>query len=108
MNRRDFAKTMLVGTPSLFGLYSCRESNSNANSAAQTDSRQGRTRTGSVVNGVQFGIQPFCYHDLVMNRDNRPELLRRIVMNGFNLVELHATWCEPRFNAEGVSAIEAR
>jgi len=61
-----------------------------------------------VINGVQFGLQPFCYHDLPMNRENRPTLIKRLVQNGFGMVELHATWCEPRFNAPGVSAQEAR
>jgi sugar phosphate isomerase/epimerase len=43
-----------------------------------------------------------------MNTQNRPELVRRLVQNGMGMVELHATWCEPRFDDPGVSAQEAR
>jgi hypothetical protein len=43
------------------------------------------------VNGVQLGLQPFCYHDLEMTPENRPELIRRLVVNGINAVELHST-----------------
>jgi sugar phosphate isomerase/epimerase len=43
-----------------------------------------------------------------MNIQNRAELIRRLVQNGMGMVELHATWCEPRFDAPGVSAKEAR
>ena len=62
----------------------------------------------SYINGVQFGLQPFCYHDLAMTPENRNVLLRRLVQNGMGMVELHATWVEPRFDAAGVSAAEAR
>lgn len=62
----------------------------------------------SFIGGVQFGLQPFCYHDLPMTRETRGELLRRLVVNGMGLVELHAVWCEPSFAGPGVSAAEAR
>lgn len=62
----------------------------------------------SLVNGVQFGLQPFCYHDLPMTRENRPTLIKRLVENGMGMVELHATWCEPRFDAPGVTSEAAR
>ncbi len=62
----------------------------------------------SFIGGVQFGLQPFCYHDLPMNRQNRPELLKRLVQNGMGVVELHAVWCEPTFDGPGVSAGDAR
>lgn len=62
----------------------------------------------SFINGVQFGLQPFCYHDLAMTRENRAELIRRLVQNGMGMVELHATWVEPLFNAPGVSREDAR
>jgi sugar phosphate isomerase/epimerase len=62
----------------------------------------------SYINGVQFGLQPFCYHDLAMTPDNRPILVKRLVENGMGMVELHATWVEPRFNDPGVSAQAAR
>jgi len=69
-----------------------------------------QTRLGSrsIVSGVQFGIQPFCYHDLDMTIANRPELLRRIVQNGLGMVELHAVWCEPSFATGAVSRQAAR
>jgi sugar phosphate isomerase/epimerase len=98
-SRRDLAKWALSGLPALTGLAALHSS-----AAAQTRSNSNR----SYINGVQFGLQPFCYHDLVMNTQNRPELVRRLVQNGMGMVELHATWCEPRFDGAGVSAQEAR
>ena len=53
---------------------------------------QGRPPNRSYFNGVQFGLQPFCYHDLAMTRENRPELIRRLVQNEMGVVDLHATW----------------
>lgn len=90
--RRSFHKLVLAGIPGI------------SIAAAQTASKPNR----SLINGVQFGLQPFCYHDLAMNIQNRPELIRRLVQNGMGMVELHATWCEPRFDATGVSAKDAR
>lgn len=69
---------------------------------------QPRPPNRSHINGVQFGLQPFCYHDLAMTRENRPELIRRLVQNEMGMVELHATWVEPRFDAAGVSGEQAR
>jgi hypothetical protein len=43
-----------------------------------------------------------------MNIQNRAELVRRLVQNGMRMVELHATWGEPRFNDAGVSPQIAR
>ena len=102
MTRRDLGKLALAGIPSLTGISSLGGLSSSA--WAQTAAKPNR----SLINGVQFGLQPFCYHDLPMNRENRPVLVRRLVQNGLGMVELHATWCEPRFNAPGVSAQEAR
>jgi sugar phosphate isomerase/epimerase len=62
----------------------------------------------SLIRGIQFGLQPFCYHDLAMTRENRPTLIKRLVENGMGMVELHATWVEPRFNAPGVTNDAAR
>jgi len=59
----------------------------------------------SDIHGVQFGLQPFCYHDLPMTRENRPTLIKRLVQNGMGMVELHATWVEPRFNVPGAPAV---
>ena len=81
--RRDFNRIALAGVSTGFaGLAGMGR--------AQAPNR-------SIINGVQFGIQPFCYHDLPMTIETRPELLRRIVKNGFGMVELHAVWCEPQF-----------
>lgn len=102
MTRRDFARFAITGAPAIIGLYNCSGPKSDSNT------QEPLVSNGSRINGVQFGVQPFCYHDLVMNRDNRPELVKRIALNGFGMVELHATWCEPRFNAPGVSPVEAR
>ena len=62
----------------------------------------------STIRGVRFGLQPFCYHDLPMNIENRPILIQRMIENQLGIVELHATWCEPRFGGFGVSAEDAR
>jgi len=99
-SRRDFHKMALGGFSGLVaGMFG-----SPGSAQAQTPGVPNR----SIIDGVQFGIQPFCYHDLAMTTQNRPELLRRIVQNGFGVVELHATWCEPRFNEPGVGDQAAR
>jgi sugar phosphate isomerase/epimerase len=102
LTRRDFGKLALAGSPTLAGISSLAGLGSSA--LAQPAAKPNR----SYINGVQFGLQPFCYHDLPMNRENRPTLIQRAVQNGFGMIELHATWCEPRFDAPGVSAQEAR
>ena len=76
--RRDFGKIALAAIPGIGG--------------AQTATTPNR----SYIRGVQFGLQPFCYHDLPMSIENRPTLIQRAVQNGFGMMELHATWCEPR------------
>ena len=96
LTRRDFGKLALAGFPSLAGLSSI--------ALAQTAGTPNR----SYINGVQFGLQPFCYHDLAMNRENRPILIQRLVQNGLGMVELHAVWYEPNFGGPGVGAEEAR
>ena len=93
VSRRQFGKLALTG---LTGFP--------AGLAAQSGSKPNR----SYISGVQFGLQPFCYHDLAMNTQNRSELIRRLVQNEMGMVELHATWCEPRFEGPGVGAPEAR
>ena len=98
-SRRNFTKWALTGLPSLAALTAFH-----SKGAAQT----GANRNRSYINGVQFGLQPFCYHDLAMTTQNRPELVRRLAQNGMGMVELHATWCEPRFEGPGVSAQESR
>ncbi len=65
-------------------------------------------RIDSNIHGVQFGLQPFCNHDLPMSIENRPILIQRMIQNGLGIVELHATWVEPPFSAPGVNPAEAR
>jgi len=96
LTRREFGKLALAGVPSLAGLSSA--------ALAQSAGKPNR----SLIHGVQFGLQPFCYHDLAMNRENRPILIQRLVQNGLGMVELHAVWYEPNFAGPGVSAEEAR
>ena len=67
VTRRDFARLALAGVPALAGFSSLGGFGSSA--LAQT-----AARNRSYVNGVQFGIQPFCYHDLAMTRENRGTL----------------------------------
>jgi sugar phosphate isomerase/epimerase len=97
LTRRGFGKVLLAGVSGFAAPRSAREA------FAQT-----HPPNRSLINGVQFGLQPFCYHDLAMTRENRGELIRRLVRNGMGMVELHATWVEPRFNDPGVSAAAAR
>jgi len=96
-SRREFGKVVLAGIPPLAILTSGAPQ-------AQLAGRPNRSR----INGVQFGLQPFCYHDLPMTPENRGTLIKRLVQNGFGMVELHATWVEPRFATAGVSVQEAR
>jgi sugar phosphate isomerase/epimerase len=92
LSRRDFGKAMLVGVPAM--------------AAAVQAAPDANNR--SFIHGVQFGLQPFCYHDLPMNIENRRILIDRMVQNGLGMVELHSTWCEPNFTGGNVSAEEAR
>jgi sugar phosphate isomerase/epimerase len=62
----------------------------------------------SLIHGVQFALQPFCYHDLVPSIENRPELIKRMLRNGLGMVELHSGWCEPTFTGPGVTPQQAR
>jgi sugar phosphate isomerase/epimerase len=98
LTRRAFGKLVVGGIPTLAG--------SAAFSAADFTPQRGANR--SFIGGVQFGLQPFCYHDLPMTPDNRATLVKRLVENGMGMVELHATWVEPRFGGAGVSTSEAR
>jgi sugar phosphate isomerase/epimerase len=98
LTRRDFGRVLIAGLSEFAVLQRPRDA------GAQPHPGQNR----SLINGVQFGLQPFCYHDLAMTRENRGELIRRLVRNGLGMVELHATWVEPRFNDPGVSAAAAR
>src|SRR5687768_7850839 len=99
LTRRDLAKLALAGVPSLAGI-----SFGSSIASAQSGSKPNR----SLINGVQFGLQPFCYHDLVPSQANRPELIKRLVQNGMGMVELHAGWCEPSFAGPGVTGPQAR
>ena len=96
-SRRAFGRLMLAGMPALTILQ-----------AATLHGQSARASNRSRINGVQFGLQPFCYHDLAMTPENRRTLINRLVHNGLGMVELHATWVEPRFAAAGVSAETAR
>jgi len=100
VTRREFGKVAFVGVSQAAALLTqTRAARAQANT---------RVANRSLVNGVQFGLQPFCYHDLAMTPENRGELIRRLVRNGMGMVELHATWVEPRFNVPGTSASMAR
>jgi sugar phosphate isomerase/epimerase len=96
--RRDFGRVVLAGLGGIAALARGRSAGAQAHAGPNR----------SFINGVQFGLQPFCYHDLAMTRENRPTLIRRLVRNGMGMVELHATWVEPRFSDPGVSAAAAR
>lgn len=96
-SRREFARLVGAGLSVLPAL-----------AARPASPHAARAANRSLIGGVQFGLQPFCYHDLPMLPENRGRLIERLVQNGLGMVELHATWVEPRFAAPGVSAAEAR
>jgi sugar phosphate isomerase/epimerase len=100
VSRRDFGKLVFLGVSEATLLLA------NVRAARAQAARTATNR--SLINGVQFGLQPFCYHDLAMTPENRGELIRRLVRNGMGMVELHATWVEPRFNVGGATASQAR
>jgi sugar phosphate isomerase/epimerase len=100
--RRDFGKLALAGFSGITGIGGMSVFPDRA------EAQSARPANRSLIHGVQFGLQPFCYHDLANNIQNRPELVRRLVQNGMGMVELHATWCEPRFDDPGASPAEAR
>ena len=99
LTRRDFGRMAAAGTAAVG-----RTRAAAFGPLAQSPAPANR----SLIKGVQFGLQPFCYHDLAMTRENRPTLIKRLVENGMGMVELHATWVEPRFNAPGVTSEAAR
>jgi sugar phosphate isomerase/epimerase len=99
MTRREFGRLAVTCVPGLAAAAAV------GRVAAQTPPGRGNR---SLVGGVQFGLQPFCYHDLAMTPENRATLVRRLVQNGMGMVELHATWVEPRFAGPGVSPQDAR
>ena len=104
MTRRDFGRLAIAGAP-LLGTVSAWF---DADLHAQAGEPAVRRGNRSLIGGVQFGLQPFCYHDLAMTPENRPTLIKRLVQNGFGMVELHATWVEPRLTDSGVSPEAAR
>jgi sugar phosphate isomerase/epimerase len=92
MTRRDFGRLAITGASSLGAVSAWVHG-----PRAQAGEPLVRSGNRSLIGGVQFGLQPFCYHDLPMTPENRATLVKRLVQNGFGLVELHATWVEPRF-----------
>lgn len=101
LTRRDFGR---VTFGSISGAIALRASDALGAVPAQIPASTNR----SYIGGVQFGLQPFCYHDLPMTPENRRTLINRLVQNGMGTVELHATWVEPRFQRTGVDAQHAR
>src|SRR5438309_6460499 len=75
LTRRGFGKLAAAGAPWLCGF--CDLGN-RSKALAQAFA----PRINSVINGVQMGLQPFCYHDLPMTVQNRPTLIQRMVQNG--------------------------
>ena len=104
MTRRDFGRRALTGVSSWAVCSAVNGSGLAFHAQAAPTDRSGNR---SLIGGVQFGLQPFCYHDLAMTPDNRGTLIKRLVQNGFGMVELHATWVEPRFDGSRTAA-EAR
>src|SRR5262245_17241266 len=101
MTRREFGRVAVMGWSAAV-LGSTRLDAA----VAQLAGAAGRRNNRSLVGGVQFGLQPFCYHDLAMTPENRSTLVNRLVQNGMGMVELHATWVEPRFKIGRASCRE--
>jgi sugar phosphate isomerase/epimerase len=106
MTRRDFGRQALTGAGTFAALSAFRGSGAQLHALARAAAPRSGNR--SLIGGVQFGLQPFCYHDLPMTPANRGTLISRLVQNGFGMVELHATWVEPRVDGPDVSPQEAR
>ena len=70
--RRDFAKATLAGLSRVVRMAGV------AGSAVSAQAQNTPKSNRSFINGVQFGLQPFCYHDLPMTIENRPELVRHV------------------------------
>jgi sugar phosphate isomerase/epimerase len=102
LTRRRFGTLVLAGLPTA----ASRRSGIFARGGVQRPPVGAPNR--SLIGGVQFGLQPFCYHDLAMTPENRGTLVSRLLQNGMGMVELHATWVEPRFNGAGLTATDAR
>lgn len=100
VTRREFGRSTAAGMPMIGGWI--------PSPIGQSATRPAARANRSIISGVQFGLQPFCYHDLAMTQENRPTLIKRLVENGMGMVELHATWCEPRFDGPGVAGEAAR
>jgi sugar phosphate isomerase/epimerase len=103
LTRRGFGTLVLAGLPTAAASVRFRMFPRGSGQAPPVG-----TPNRSLIGGVQFGLQPFCYHDLAMTPENRGTLVARLVQNGMGMVELHATWVEPRFNGAGLSAADAR
>ena len=106
MTRRHFSSLAAAALPAL--TIRSALSGLTAPVHAQSSVRSGAASNRSLIGGVQFALQPFCYHDLPMTPENRGTLIKRLVQNGFGMVELHATWVEPRFSKPGVAPEQAR
>ena len=90
LHRREFTK-LALGSLSAAALLS----------PPRARSADGKLPPGvSVIGGVTFGLQPFSYHDLPYNENNRRILIERMVQNRLGLVELHTPWFEPNFTEQ--------
>ena len=106
LTRREFGSLALGGASAI--VTSGTAGSGRAVLRAQAGAAPAPAANRSFIGGVQFGLQPFCYHDLAMTPENRGTLVKRLVQNGMGMVELHATWVEPRFTGPGVSPQDAR
>ena len=68
LTRREFGRMAIAGTSIVSAVSAWKDA-----------------ANRSLIGGVQFGLQPFCYHDLAMTPDNRPTLVKRLVQNGFGM-----------------------
>src|SRR4051812_22561048 len=93
MTRRHFGSLALTALPALTILPASGDLSAPAR--RQPAAPAGAPGNRSLIGGVQFALQPFCYHDLPMTPENRGTLITRLEQNGFGMVELHATWVEP-------------
>ena len=70
MTRRDFGRLAIAGAPLIGAVCAWKD----ADLHAQAGDPVVRSGNRSLIGGVQFGLQPFCYHDLAMTPENRADV----------------------------------
>ena len=69
MTRRDFGRLAIAGAPLIGAVCAWKDADLHAQAGGSPVAAGNR----SIIGGVQFGLQPFCYHDLAMTPENRAD-----------------------------------